>query len=122
MIFRLMSAGAVGWWVPASKVNHMISPERQSWNYIYDFAQAYGETLAYMEDAWPEAHHLASSRDRGRIRGSAVGLQLRGWLYRAASRVHRISGRRQRGAELLSVAGLFSGASRFSRRAAAGPG
>jgi hypothetical protein len=59
--FRLLSSGATGWWVPAANVSHMISTQRQSWDYIYDFNAAYGETLAYMERTWPGAHHAASA-------------------------------------------------------------
>jgi len=45
VIFRLMAGGAAGWWVPGAKVNHIISPHRQSWDYIFDYATAYGETV-----------------------------------------------------------------------------
>jgi len=117
VIFRLMSEGAVGWWVPDSKVNHMISIERQSWDYIYDFAQAYGETLAYMEHAWPGAHHLSASPDTDRVKRSAQGLQMTATTYRVASKVFRMAGLEKRAAQLLSTAGLFAGARRFANKA-----
>jgi glycosyltransferase involved in cell wall biosynthesis len=117
VIFRLLSGGATGWWVPGSKVSHIISTERQTWDYIYDFAQAYGETLAFMEHAWPGDHHLASSRDRRRIGGLPAALQLRAALYHAASRIARLAGSDRRGAQFLATAGLFSGAHRFAGKA-----
>jgi hypothetical protein len=116
-IFRLMSRGAVGWWVPAAKVGHIITTRRQSWDYIYDYAQSHGETLAYMEQAWPGAHHLASSRDRSRISAAPAALWLRAALYRTASRVARWGGSDRRAAQLLATAGLFAGANRFASRA-----
>jgi glycosyltransferase involved in cell wall biosynthesis len=116
MIFRLMSGGATGWWVPASKVRHMISTQRQSWDYIYDYAQSYGETLAYLERTWPRAHHLASAAsDLARVNHGPAHLAAGAALYRAFSSLRRRTGDPRRAAELLAVAGLYSGAARFAR-------
>jgi glucosyl-dolichyl phosphate glucuronosyltransferase len=53
VIFRLLASGATGWWTPEAKVSHMISRQRQTWDYIYGYFTAYGETPAYLERTWP---------------------------------------------------------------------
>jgi len=119
VIFRLMSSGATGWWVPAANVRHMIATQRQSWDYIYDFNAAYGETLAYLERTWPSAHHRASaSHDIVRIKHGLLHLAAADRVYRLSSTLARLAGAKQRAAELLAVAGLYAGAARFSRRVA----
>jgi glycosyltransferase involved in cell wall biosynthesis len=115
LIFRLMSHGATGWWVPTSKVCHIIPAQRQSWDYIYDYSQAYGETLAYLERTWPGAHHLAGARDLARVNHGRTHLTAGAVLYRASSSFRRRTGDPRRAAELLAVAGLYAGAARFAR-------
>jgi len=116
--FRLLSSGATGWWVPAAKVSHMISTQRQSWDYIYDFNAAYGETLAYMERTWPGAHHAASATgDLARVCHGPLHLVIAGGVYRTAAALVRLGGAKRRAAELLAVAGLYAGAARFARKA-----
>ena len=52
MIYRLLKAGASGWWVPNARLNHMIGPERQSRAYIFAYYRRWGETLGFLH------HHL----------------------------------------------------------------
>lgn len=117
VIFRLLSSGVSGWWVPAAKVSHMISTQRQSWAYIYDYNAAYGETLAYMERTWPGVHHLASeSRDIARVNRGVFHLVATDGVYRVSSAFARLVGAERRAAKLLAVAGLYAGAARFVRK------
>jgi glycosyltransferase involved in cell wall biosynthesis len=114
-IFRIMKAGALGWWVPDSKVRHIIPPQRQTWRYVYDYFLSCGETVAYMERAWPGAHHMAGNkRDMDRVSRSALSLYARaaasGLLFVAA----RLAGATRRSLQLLSLMGLYVGAARIA--------
>jgi len=119
VIFRLMSGGAIGWWVPGAKVRHMIPKQRQTWDYIYDFSAAHGETLAYLEQALPNGHHMSSSRDLERVRCSLIELKARAAAYRALSELARGFGANARSAKFMATAGLFAGAARFAKKAEA---
>jgi glycosyltransferase involved in cell wall biosynthesis len=122
VIHRLLARGAKGWWVPGATVSHIISTQRQTWDYIYDFNAAYGETLAYLERTWPGEHHLASmTHDLTRVSHGPTRLAAGAMLYRASSVVARLTGREHRAAELLAVAGLYAGAERFARKATSQP-
>jgi glycosyltransferase involved in cell wall biosynthesis len=119
VIFRVMASGAQGWWTPEAKVRHMISTQRQTWDYIYDYSAAYGETLAYLERTWPGAHHRASaSHDITRVSHRLFHLIAADGVYRMSSALFRLVGSARRAAELLAVAGLYAGAARFARKAA----
>jgi hypothetical protein len=101
--------------VPDSAVRHIIPVQRQTWRYVYDYFLSCGETIAYMERAWPGAHHMAGDqREMARVSGSAVSLYARaaasGLLYIAA----RLVGATQRSLQLLALTGLYVGAARFA--------
>lgn len=117
VIFRLLADGATGWWTPHAKVSHLITRQRQTWDYIEDFSAAYGETLAFLELTWPGRHHMTwAQHDLQRIDRRPARLAGSAFVYRTASRILRSLGRRRRAAELLAVAGLYSGAARFARK------
>jgi glycosyltransferase involved in cell wall biosynthesis len=116
VIFRLLAEGVVGWWVPDAKVFHIITKERQSWDYIYDFSTAYGETLAYLQQTWPGGHHMSWSSDLERVRCSLSELNARAAAYRALSRLARGLGATARSAKFIATAGLFAGAARFAEK------
>jgi glycosyltransferase involved in cell wall biosynthesis len=59
VVFKIMSAGGVGWWVPGAKVRHIIPSSRQSRAYMRHYFAASGETLAYLEDVSPGANHMS---------------------------------------------------------------
>jgi glycosyltransferase involved in cell wall biosynthesis len=118
VIFQLLSNGSTGWWVPTANVNHMISTQRQTWDYIYDFNAAQGETLAYLEQNRPGEHHLASvAKNLARVSHGPTRLAASAALFRAASSIGRLIGHNHRSAELLAIAGLYIGAARFARTA-----
>jgi GT2 family glycosyltransferase len=52
VMYRLFKAGAKGWWVPGSKVNHIIPPARQTKAYVFEYSFLAGATMAHML-----AHH-----------------------------------------------------------------
>jgi glycosyltransferase involved in cell wall biosynthesis len=114
-IFRMMKAGAVGWWVPDSAVRHIIPTQRQTWRYVYDYFLSCGETIAYMERAWPGAHHMAGDqREMARVSGSAVSLYARAAASGLLYMVSRLVGATRRSLQLLALTGLYVGAARFA--------
>lgn len=58
VIYRIFKEGASGWWVPDSKVTHIISPRRQTLKYLYEYSFGGGETFAYLRDKFPRDNHL----------------------------------------------------------------
>ena len=78
VIFRVMQAGATGWWVPGAIVHHIIPLRRQSRQYVVEYFTSSGETLAYLEAAYPAGHHMrASAGARSVAAESEVMLQAR---------------------------------------------
>ena len=115
VIFQIMKAGSVGWWVPDAKVRHIIPVQRQTLRYVYDYFESYGETVAYMERAWPGAHHMAANRrEMARVSGGAFSLYARaafsGILFLAA----RLVGATARSLQFLMRMGLYIGAARIA--------
>jgi len=58
VIYRIFKEGGKGWWVPASKVTHIISPKRQTLQYLYEYSFLGGETFAYLRDKYPDDNSL----------------------------------------------------------------
>lgn len=56
VIYRIIKAGGTGWWVPGSKVHHIIPPGRQTASYIYEYYFLAGATTAHLK-----AHHLGDN-------------------------------------------------------------
>ncbi|WP_158218745.1 glycosyltransferase [Roseateles aquatilis] len=57
-IYRMMKAGATGWWVPGSAVHHIIPPARQSAAYIYEYYFLAGATTAHLKAHSPADNYL----------------------------------------------------------------
>jgi glucosyl-dolichyl phosphate glucuronosyltransferase len=53
LIYRIISAGGSGWWVPDSRVFHRIGPGRQTWRHVLAYFIRLGETAAYLHDRAP---------------------------------------------------------------------
>jgi glycosyltransferase involved in cell wall biosynthesis len=53
VIYRIMSAGGRGWWVPQSIVRHRIARSRQTLGHILNYFRKVGETAAYKHDIAP---------------------------------------------------------------------
>lgn len=58
VIYRMMKAGATGWWVPGSVVHHIIPPGRQSAAYIYEYYFLAGATTAHLKAHHPKDNYL----------------------------------------------------------------
>jgi glycosyltransferase involved in cell wall biosynthesis len=58
VMYRIFKAGAKGWWVPGSKVNHIIPPARQTRAYLYEYQFLAGATMAHMRLHQPAANYL----------------------------------------------------------------
>jgi glucosyl-dolichyl phosphate glucuronosyltransferase len=61
VIYRIFKEGGNGWWVPDSKVTHIIPPKRQTLKYLYEYAFLGGETFAYLRDKFPSDNHLLAT-------------------------------------------------------------
>ena len=61
VIYRIFKDGGSGWWVPGSKVNHIIPTKRQTLSYLFDYSYLVGETFAYLRDNYPADNHLLAT-------------------------------------------------------------
>lgn len=61
VIYRIFKEGANGWWVPESKVTHIIPPKRQTMKYLFDYSYLAGETFSYMRDKYPKDNYLLAT-------------------------------------------------------------
>lgn len=61
VIYRIFKDGGNGWWVPGSKVTHIIPPKRQSLSYLFDYSYLVGETFAYLRDKYPADNYLLAT-------------------------------------------------------------
>jgi glycosyltransferase involved in cell wall biosynthesis len=51
IIYRLLAAGATGYWIPDAIAEHCIGRERQTVRYIGDYYEGWGESLAFRNAA-----------------------------------------------------------------------
>ena len=115
VIFKIMRAGGLGWWVPDAKVRHIIPVKRQTLRYVYEFFFACGETGAYMERAWPGAHHMAANkREMARVTGSALSLYVRAAMSSGLFAAAWLVGATQRSLQFLMQMGIYMGAARIA--------
>jgi glycosyltransferase involved in cell wall biosynthesis len=61
VIYRIFKDGGAGWWVPDSKVTHIVPTKRQSFKYLYEYSFLRGETFAYMRDKLPDHNYLLAT-------------------------------------------------------------
>jgi glycosyltransferase involved in cell wall biosynthesis len=61
VIYRIFKEGANGWWVPDSKVTHIIPPKRQTFQYLYDYSYLGGETFGYLRDCFPDDNYFLAT-------------------------------------------------------------
>ena len=73
VIRSILSAGAVGWWVPGANVNHHIPSARQTLKYVEKYSLAGGETWAY----W----YLEGRGDTSRP-GAVRALNAPAWIWK----------------------------------------
>lgn len=62
-LYRMMKAGATGWWVPGSRVHHLIPPGRQTAAYIYEYYFLAGATTAHLKARRPTDNYLIVDGD-----------------------------------------------------------
>jgi len=114
-VFQIMKRGATGWWVPEARVRHIIPVARQTWRYVYEYFQSYGETVAYMERAWPGAHHIAvNAREMARVRRSAPSLYARATVFAALFAAAWLARSTRRALQFLMQTGFYVGAARIA--------
>lgn len=122
LIFRILSAGATGWWVPDAKVRHIIPTGRQSRRYVYQYFFASGETLAYLEAVSPGSHHLQHTRSTQSLLSASTPLSIRRLLIRVLYGAVALFGTNLTCLYLLCQLGVLDGMSAYrSRHAGAHP-
>lgn len=110
VLVKLDASGAQGWWVPGSKVHHLIPAQRQSLKYIVQYFRSHGETLAYLEaknDPRAGAH----------ANGTVSSLKVRAVLHSVGFGFWHALGRRWRSIRHLRLYAIYSGAADFKSRA-----
>lgn len=120
VIFQILKAGGRGWWVPDSKVRHLIPPSRQTLRYVFDYFRAYGETLAYMERTWPGAHHMITNPSAmASIAGGPASLYARAAVNGVLFVLAWLLGMTGRSLKILMKVGLYVGAAHIATGPAA---
>jgi glycosyltransferase involved in cell wall biosynthesis len=115
VIFQIMKAGGVGWWVPEAKVQHIIPVKRQTLRYVYEYYLSCGETAAYLERVWPGAHHMAGKKgDMDRVIGSPLSLYARAGLSGGLFAATWLVGATHRSLQFLMLMGIYVGAARIA--------
>ncbi|CAA9889490.1 conserved hypothetical protein [Candidatus Methylobacter favarea] len=61
VIYRIFKDGGNGWWVPDSKVTHIIPAKRQTLRYLFYYSFLAGETISYLRDKYPTDNFLLAS-------------------------------------------------------------
>lgn len=64
VIYSVFKEGGSGWWVPDSKVAHIIPTKRQTLQYLYHYSYLGGETFGYLRDCFPEDNYLLANGKR----------------------------------------------------------
>ena len=85
VIYKILTRGGNGWWVPDSKVHHIIPRGRQTLRYVYHYFFLSGETSAYLVREQAQDNYITGPEKspppltlhppeiRGRILRSALG-------------------------------------------------
>jgi glucosyl-dolichyl phosphate glucuronosyltransferase len=117
VMLRVLEEGP-GWWTPDAIVHHFIPSGRQSWDYIFRYFVAMGETLAYLESVSPGDNHMWREKRPAPVSASALVLQRR--RARSAARYALARLRRDNAAAIdaLREVGFFSGGIAFLRQRA----
>jgi len=114
VIYRILEADGVGWWVPEARIRHIIPAQRQTLRYVYDYFVASGETIAHLEATWPGVHHQsANQRGLARIRHGRLWLYGGALLHAAIFGACWSAGLHRRGLKHLMLTALHMGAASF---------
>lgn len=116
VIYRILRGGGVGWWVPESKVIHVIPPARQTAAYVYEYHYLAGATMAHIRSVADVENYIS-------LDGQPVeGYELSSWrrFRRGVNRLLRFFfARARRDAvwiQLLAETGYFFGAAGYRSR------
>jgi len=115
VIYRLISQGAQGWWVPDCVVHHVLPPSRQRLREVLRHFHAVGETFAYVHQRSPGANWNEltgpprfSRLDTADLHRARLRL---GWRFAKSW----LRGDQPRALALLSELGLYGGVAAFRR-------
>jgi glycosyltransferase involved in cell wall biosynthesis len=77
VIARILRAGGSGWWLPESRVAHLIAADRQRRDYVARYFRRAGQVAAYMR--------LREAAGQAGLEGAAGWTARSGWILRGAA-------------------------------------
>jgi len=76
VIYQILKS-AKGYWVPTSKINHIIPASRQTYKYIYTYNFLVGETFSFLRKNYSADNHLLAAGTPRLYNASRFNLRLR---------------------------------------------
>jgi glucosyl-dolichyl phosphate glucuronosyltransferase len=119
LAFRMLQAGHTGWWVPASKVRHLIPTERQTTDYVLNYFRQVGGTAAYLHQVRPGDNAAEAARPPAFARLNPAVLQLVIAVNAAGFALAQRLGLTGAGLGLLARQGYYQGVAEHRRVGAA---
>jgi glucosyl-dolichyl phosphate glucuronosyltransferase len=77
VVARMLRAGGSGWWLPESRVTHLIALDRQRRDYVARYFHRAGQVAAYMR--------LRETAGQAGLEGAAGWTARSGWILRGAA-------------------------------------
>ncbi len=77
VVARILRAGGSGWWLPESRVTHLIAPHRQKRDYVALYFRRAGQGAAYLR--------LREATGQVGLEGAAGWTTRNGWILRGVS-------------------------------------
>jgi glycosyltransferase involved in cell wall biosynthesis len=116
LIYRIISAGGSGWWVPSSRVFHRIGPGRQTRRHLLSYFMRVGETAAQLHHQAPGDNCFETS-GRPRFAGwSSTTILLRATARLALIAIAIMRGRTCAALGHWAILGQDLGVIRYRRR------
>jgi glycosyltransferase involved in cell wall biosynthesis len=115
LIYRVMKAGGTGWWVPDSRIRHILPAARQTRRSILRYFEQAGQTAAYLHDMFPGDN--ANERD-GAPAMAALATPALWWrliAHRLVASAAWLVGARDIGLYSLARFGLYLGVANHRR-------
>jgi glucosyl-dolichyl phosphate glucuronosyltransferase len=83
VVARILRAGGSGWWLPESRVTHLIAPHRQKREYVALYFRRAGRVAAYLR--------LREATGQAGLEGAAGWTARNGWILRVVSTASRVA-------------------------------
>jgi glycosyltransferase involved in cell wall biosynthesis len=117
-MFEILSSGAVGWWVPDSKVFHLYPTRRQTRTYFYEHFVSIGEAQAYLDRNYPVHYMNRDGKSRRLVDANPVYLDLLIALHAGLFAGFHTVGMTLRSLYHLRKLGMYRGVAAYRKSAA----